>query len=74
MPDPDDTITITSPINKTSSVSFKLTNYNKQIAEFTSGFTADSDSEFTIHPKNGILEPYGKYNPHFQYFASNFYF
>jgi len=60
MPDPDDTITITSAINKTSSVAFKLTNYNKQIAEFTSGFTSESDSEFTVLPKNGLLEPYGK--------------
>ncbi len=59
-PDPDDTIVITSPLNKTSSISFKLTNYTKYGAEFTSGFTAESDSEFTVVPKSGILEPYGK--------------
>jgi len=60
IPEPDDTIVITSPINKTSSVSFKLTNYTKYGAEFGAGFSAESDSEFTILPKAGILEPYGK--------------
>jgi len=48
---------ITSAINKTSSVSFKLNNYSKHAAEFTAAFTADSDTEFTVLPKNGILEP-----------------
>ena len=56
LPDPDDTVLITSAINKTSSVSFKLHNYNKYNAEFVAGFTPDSDSEFAISPKTGILE------------------
>ena len=60
-PDPDDTILITSAINKTSSVSFKLNNYTKYSAEFTAGFTPDSDSEFVVSPKIGVLEPAKKY-------------
>ena len=60
-PDVDDTIMIASPINKTSSVSFKLTNPYKQAAEFVAGFSSDSDSEFTIIPKIGFLDAYGKY-------------
>jgi len=56
-PDPDDTILITSAINKTSSVSFKLNNYSKYAAEFNAAFTADSDTEFTVLPKSGVLEP-----------------
>lgn len=60
-PDPDDNILITSAIHKTSSISFKLTNYNKQSAEFVAGFTAESDTEFAVTPKTGILEPYKQY-------------
>ena len=56
LPDPDDTVLITSAINKTSSVSFKLHNYSKHNADFVAGFTPDSDSEFSISPKTGILE------------------
>ena len=55
-PDPDDTITITSAIHKSSSVSFKLNNYTKVPADFTAGFTSDSDFEFSVTPKAGILE------------------
>ncbi len=56
-PDPDDTILITSTLNKTSSISFKLNNYNKRSAEFTAGFTPESDPEFIVSPKTGTLEP-----------------
>ncbi len=55
-PDPDDTITITSAIHKSSSVSFKLNNYTKVAADFTAGFTPESDVEFSVNPKFGILE------------------
>jgi len=41
-------------------VSFKLTNHMKAFAEFTASFTADSAAEFVVHPKAGLLEPYGK--------------
>jgi len=41
-------------------VSFKLTNQSKSYAPFTAEFTKRSDSQFTVHPTKGILEPYGK--------------
>ena len=59
-PEVDDVITIQSPLQKTSSVSFKLTNHLKAFAEFTAYFTADSAAEFIVYPKSGLLEPYGK--------------
>ena len=64
-PDVDDIITITSPLHKTSSVSFKLTNHLKAYAEFTAFFTAESAVEFVCHPKSGLLEPYGKEGTNF---------
>ena len=59
-PEVDDVISIQSPLHKTSSVSFKLNNHLKSYAEFHAFFTADSAAEFAIHPKAGMLEPYGK--------------
>jgi len=59
-PEVDDIITIQSPLHKTSSVSFRLTNHMKAFAEFTAHFTGDSAAEFVCHPKQGLLEPYGK--------------
>ncbi len=56
-PDPVDTIYITSPLNKTTSVSFRLANVTKKAADFTATFTPESDSEFTVLPKSGLLEP-----------------
>jgi hypothetical protein len=56
----DDIITIQSPLQKTSSVSFRLTNHMKQAAEYTASFTEGSATEFTITPKRGLLEPYGR--------------
>lgn len=64
-PDVDDIITIASPLHKTSSVSFKLTNHLKAFAEFSAYFTADSAVEFVCHPKTGLLEPYGKEGTNF---------
>jgi len=64
-PDVDDIITIASPLHKTSSVSFKLTNHLKAFAEFTAYFTAESATEFVCHPKSGLLEPYGKEGTNF---------
>ena len=64
-PEMDDIITIQSPLHKTSSVSFKLTNHMKAFAEFTAHFTADSAAEFVVHPKQGLLEPYGKEGTNF---------
>lgn len=59
-PEVDDVIIIQSPLHKTSSVSFKLTNYLRSYAEFQAFFTADSAAEFVVYPKSGMLEPYGK--------------
>eukprot|EP01017_Pseudomicrothorax_dubius_P047657 TRINITY_DN8583_c0_g1_i5.p1 TRINITY_DN8583_c0_g1~~TRINITY_DN8583_c0_g1_i5.p1 ORF type:complete len:454 (+),score=135.08 TRINITY_DN8583_c0_g1_i5:255-1616(+) len=60
-PDVDDTIYIEAPINRTVSVSFKLTNTKYKVyADFVAGFTPESDSEFSVMPKTGLLEPYGK--------------
>jgi len=64
-PEVDDIILIQSPLHKTSSVSFKLTNHMRTHAEFNAFFTPDSAPEFVIHPKTGILEPYGKEGKNF---------
>ena len=61
----DDIITIQSPLHKTSSVSFRLSNHMKQYAEFSAHFTPDSAQDFAVHPKNGQLEPYGKEGTNF---------
>jgi hypothetical protein len=59
-PEVDDVITIQSPLHRTTSVSFKLNNHLKSYAEFQAFFTPDSAAEFSVHPKTGLLEPYGK--------------
>ena len=64
-PEADDIIIIQSPLQKTSSVSFRLTNYLRSYAEFQAFFTADSAAEFGIYPKSGMLEPYGKEGTNF---------
>jgi len=50
-PKEDDLIVISSPLNRTTSVSFKLTTHRKKTAFFTASFTPESDPEFTIMPK-----------------------
>ena len=52
---------IESPLNKTTSVAFKLTNRSKTFAPFNAYFKSESDSEFLVSPKTGMLEPFGKY-------------
>jgi hypothetical protein len=64
-PEVDDVIIIQSPLQKTSSVSFKLTNHMRTFAEFNAYFTADSAAEFVVYPKTGLLEPYGKEGTNF---------
>jgi hypothetical protein len=57
-PEIDDTIVITSPLNVTSSVQFKLTNSSqKYSSDFTAEFSHDSASELTVFPRSGKLEP-----------------
>jgi hypothetical protein len=59
-PDVDDLIVISSPLHKTSSVSFKLTNRYKNTVSFKAAFTPNSDQEFTISPTKGDLSGFGK--------------
>lgn len=56
-PKEDDIIEIHSPLNRTSSISFKLANRHKVYAPFTAKFTSDSDPEFSVMPKQGVLQP-----------------
>merc|ERR1711990_421720 len=60
IPDADDEITIRSPLNRTATVQFKLTNRVKKWADFKAKFTPESDSEFNVEPKFGRLQPHGK--------------
>ena len=59
-PAEDDLITIYSPLNRTSNISFKLANRFKKFSNFEAYFTPESDPEFSIIPKNGELEPLGR--------------
>ena len=59
-PDVDDEITIEAMLNRTSSVSFKLTNQFASYAHFEASFTPDSPYEFAVFPTSGVLEPYGE--------------
>lgn len=63
--DVDDTIEIKSPLHKTSSVSFKLCNHTRIYADFQAFFTHDSATEFSVYPKSGLLEPFGKEGTNF---------
>jgi len=59
-PETDDVIEIKSPLHKTSSVSFRLCNHTRTYADFQAFFTHDSATEFSVFPKSGVLEPFGK--------------
>ena len=50
-PEEDDVIVISSALNRTTSVSFKLTNKTKGYAKFVAAFSPDSDAEFSVIPK-----------------------
>lgn len=64
-PDEDDIIVIQSPLNQTSSISFRLSNRYKQYSPFVAYFTPDSDPEFSVLPKSGELEPFGREGKNF---------
>jgi hypothetical protein len=59
LPEPDDTITISSSLNVTSQVQFKLNlnhvGLSKYSREFRAEFTPESATEFTVGPKMGNL-------------------
>jgi len=59
-PEVDDLIVIESPLNKSASVAFRLTNATAAYAEFEAYFAADSAYEFAVSPTSGVLEPAGK--------------
>ncbi len=56
----DDELEIATGINKPASVKFKLTNRMKTHAKFRAFFSSDSSVDFSVNPKNGELEPYGR--------------
>lgn len=59
-PDIDDTIVIESPLQKTSSVAFRLPNTSPTYSDFEAFFAAGSDPSFSVNPKEGVLEPMGR--------------
>ena len=54
-PDPDDVIHIESPLGRTESISFHLTNIFPTNDPFTAYFTPETPAEFTVMPTKGML-------------------
>ena len=46
-------------------MSFKLSNEFMDVAPFVADFTSASSSEFSVFPKSGDLEPYGREGTNF---------
>ena len=59
-PDPDDVIHIKAALGKESYVSFKLQNIFTKDAKFIAYFSHDSSSEFSVAPREGILDQNGR--------------
>jgi hypothetical protein len=59
-PEVDDEIRIEGHVNRTSSVSFRITNQFDTEAPFKAFFSSESPPEFSVTPTTGMLEPYGK--------------
>ena len=59
LPTVDDIIQIQARVNKSRSIQFSLTNKYKKYAKFTAIFTNDSDNEFNVIPREGLLAPFG---------------
>ena len=59
-PDPEDIIHIKAALGKESYVAFKLQNVFTKDAKFIAYFSHDSSSEFSVSPKEGILEQSGR--------------
>ena len=60
MQDPDDIINIKAILGKESYISFNLENVFAREAKFVAYFSHDSSSEFSVSPREGILEENGK--------------
>ena len=65
LPDPDDIIPIKAALNKESFVTFKLENIFAREAKFVAYFSHDSSTEFSVSPREGILEQSGKQGTQF---------
>ena len=59
-PDPDDIIHIKSSLGKQSFVAFKLQNIFTKDAKFIAYFSHDTSSEFSVSPREGILDQSGR--------------
>lgn len=59
-PEPDDIIHIQSSLGKLSHVSFKLQNIFTKNAKFVAYFSHDSTSEFSVSPREGVLDQSGR--------------
>ena len=59
-PDPDDVIHIKSALGKQSFVAFKLQNIFTKDAKFIAYFSHDTSSEFSVSPREGILDQSGR--------------
>ena len=59
-PDPDDAIHIKASLGKESYVAFKLQNIFTKDAKFIAYFSHDSSSEFSVSPREGILDQNGR--------------
>jgi len=59
-PDIDDVIHIQSSLGKISTVSFKLQNVFTKNSQFVSYFSHDSSSEFSVIPREGVLDQSGR--------------
>lgn len=59
-PDVDDVISIHSALNKISTISFKLQNIFTKNSQFVAYFSHDSSSEFSVVPREGILDQAGR--------------
>ena len=59
-PDPDDIIYIKSSIGKQAFVSFRLQNIFTKDAKFLAYFSHESSSEFSVTPREGILDQSGR--------------
>ena len=59
-PEPDDVIHIKSSIGKQSFVTFRLQNIFTKDAKFMAYFSHESSSEFSVTPREGILDQSGR--------------
>ena len=59
-PDPDDIIHIQSSLDKVAHVSFKLHNIFTKNAKFAAYFSHESSAEFSVSPKDGVLDQSGR--------------